>query len=59
MPRMDGLQACRALRPDGREYPVCFSLGGHHGRLNPWRGSKPGAVIIARRLWVTALPYFP
>ncbi|HSP76896.1 MAG TPA: serine/threonine-protein kinase [Myxococcaceae bacterium] len=49
----------RALLPDGREYPVCFSLGGQLGRLSPWPGSKPGVAIMPRMAWVTALPYFP
>jgi serine/threonine-protein kinase len=45
----------KALLPDGKEYPVCLSLGGPPGRMDRVPGSKPGTVSLPREHTVTAV----
>jgi hypothetical protein len=50
----------RALLPDGREYPVCLSIGDESGGLAPLRDARPdGTVGMTRMVYVTPLSYFP
>jgi serine/threonine-protein kinase len=48
-----------AQLPDGRRVPVCIVLGGPDGRVDERKGSKPGAVRLARVLPANIVRTFP
>jgi serine/threonine-protein kinase len=50
----------KALLLDGRELPVCIVLGGpHQGYIEQRPGSKPGAAVLTRTLFMTAVDVWP
>jgi eukaryotic-like serine/threonine-protein kinase len=49
----------RARTPDGKTYPVCFTVGDHaQDGLEKLPGSRPGAVHISRAVPITAVKRF-
>ncbi|HEX5754573.1 MAG TPA: serine/threonine protein kinase, partial [Archangium sp.] len=48
-----------AVLPDGQKHPVCIVLGGEDGRVPLEEGSKPGALVLARELPLTAVWRWP
>ena len=49
----------QAVLPDGRKLPVCMVVGGGEGRWAKLPGSKPGAAVLPRQVWLRIVERWP